>query len=107
MIYVISLVQKQMVKHKKGKEIELCVCTIKTSHLTHSIQAKSSRGGKKVITPTMPFLTLHCTYEISLLSSRYLTSLGGFGQFGNLSNRWIKQRHGVRVISLLLALFKM
>lgn len=63
--------------------------------------------GEKVITLTMPFLALHCAYEISLLNSRYLTSLGGFGQFGNLSNRWIKQRYGVRVISLLLRLFRM
>lgn len=63
--------------------------------------------GEKVITPMMPFLALHCAYEISLLNSHYLTSLGGFGQFGNLSNRWIKQRYGVRVISLLLRVFRM
>lgn len=66
-----------------------------------------SGGKKQVITPTMPFLALHCAYEISLLNSRYLTSLGGFGQFGNLSNRWIKQRYGVGVISPLLPVFRM
>lgn len=101
------LCRKKKVKHKKGKEIELCIKAIKTSHLTHSIQAKSSRGGKKVITPSIPFSTLRCAYEISLLNPRCLISLGGFGQFGNLSNRWIKQRYRVRVVSLLLPVFRM
>lgn len=78
--------------------LDISFDTFNSSHLER---------GKIVKASTMPYLALHCAYEISHLNLRCLIGLGGFGQFGNMSNRWIKQKYGVRVISFLLSVFRM